>query len=392
MSFARHAAPPPGEWFNDPNGLILRGGQWHLFVQHSAAAPDFKQIGWGLLTSPDLLTWTWKGQVIEPDHLGQAYSGSIVTEGEELAAYLTRHDGSVQRQVRLASADGCCWTQSAPLGPEGRNVRDPFVFFCRTTGDWRMLVAEPCDWTGWAENPPSRLSVWRLAEGAWIYVSHIGPWMPAGIMWEVPVLVDFDERQALIMSLVDRREDRIRCSVVGWIGRFDGAVFHCEHEAGQLLDMGPDFYAAIVKTGGKGDPLLVAWASSWATARRMPWPGGVHGGPITLPRELKLDRGSTRLKQKLAVDLPPARIFSFDGTAPADITIEGDGCRLEISIDSTGVMISRSGSDLLEWHHRETVTLRDRQTITLHEDQGLIEVFIHPEGLAATVFLPGARL
>lgn len=148
MSFGRHAAPPSGEWLNDPNGLIFRDGQWRLFVQHSAEAPDYKAVGWARLSSPDLPYWTWDGPVIPPNPLGQAYSGSIVSEGEELAAYLTRHDGKLQRQVRLASGDlGPTWREGSPLGPEGRNVRDPFVFHCRATGDWRMLVAEPCDWT-----------------------------------------------------------------------------------------------------------------------------------------------------------------------------------------------------------------------------------------------------
>lgn len=391
LSFAHHAAPPAGEWINDPNGLIYRDGLWHLFVQHSAAAPGYRSIGWGLLTSPDLLSWNWQGQVIPPDALGQAYSGSIVAEGEDIAAYLTRHDGSVQRQVRLDSRDGRSWTQGLPLGPEGRNVRDPFVFFCRATRDWRMLLAEPCDWTHWAGEPPSRLGVWHRQGGRWHPVAHIGPWMPPGVMWEVPQLVDFGARQALIVSLVDRRGDEVRCSVRAWVGHFDGAVFHRDDEEGQLLDLGPDYYAAIVEAGGKADPLLVAWASSWATARKMPWPGGIHGGPITLPRRLTLSDDG-HLSQRLAVDLTPARELVFDGRTPLRLTVEGDGCRFSLSLDRTGITLARSGSELLDWHHHETIALTGPQTLAIHEDRGLIELFLEPAGLTATLFLPGARL
>ena len=54
MSFAFHAAPPPGEWCNDPNGLVYADGAWRLFVQDSATAPDFGKIGWARLSSTDL--------------------------------------------------------------------------------------------------------------------------------------------------------------------------------------------------------------------------------------------------------------------------------------------------------------------------------------------------
>jgi sucrose-6-phosphate hydrolase SacC (GH32 family) len=365
---------------------------WHLFVQHSAAAPDYKSIGWALLTSADLIRWDWAGAVIPPDDLGQAYSGSIVQEGDALAAYLTRHDGERQRQVRLESRSGCHWLQGAPLGPQGRNVRDPFVFFCRAAGEWRMLLAEPCDWADWATDPPSQLSVWRQDGAGWTHVSFIGPWMAPGIMWEVPVLVDFGERQALIVSLVDRRDDQVRCSVHGWVGRFDGSDFVRDREAGHLLDLGPDFYAAIVEAGGKLNPLLVAWASSWATARKMPWPGEIGGGPITLPRRLSLDPHNGRLLQRLAVDLAPARRASYDGKRSMKSVVDGEGCQLALTVDPAGVTLSRSGSPLLDWHQREALPLTEPQTIAVHEDAGLIEVFVEPAGLSATVFLPGARL
>jgi sucrose-6-phosphate hydrolase SacC (GH32 family) len=216
--------------------------------------------------------------------------------------------------------------------------------------------------------------------------------MAPGIMWEVPVLVDFGERQALIVSLVDRRDDQVRCSVHGWVGRFDGSDFVRDREAGHLLDLGPDFYAAIVEAGGKLNPLLVAWASSWATARKMPWPGEIGGGPITLPRRLSLDPHNGRLLQRLAVDLAPARRASYDGKTSMKSVVDGEGCQLALTVDPAGVTLSRSGSPLLDWHQREALPLTEPQTIAVHEDAGLIEVFVEPAGLSATVFLPGARL
>ena len=396
MSFARHAAPPPGDWINDPNGLIFAGGQWRLFVQHSDAAPDYKAIGWARFSSADLLHWAWDGPVIPPNDLGQAYSGSIVEEEGGLAAYLTRHDGGVQRQSRLTSCDdGLTWREGPPLGPEGRNVRDPFVFFCQATGDWRMLVAEPCDWTDWGSDPPSRLAVWRNDGRSWMFVAHIGPWMPPGVMWEVPLLIDFGETQALVLSIVDRRSGTADCAVRYWLGHFDGQSFVPDSPpGGLLLDQGPDFYAAMVGTGDAFGPILIAWASAWGTARAMPWPGGVRGGPITFPRHLRLNSQSKRLTQEPAVEIAPSFKKAWDGRKGLRIELRGDrDCTLTVKLDTTGVAVTRQGLDgLLDWNRRETLTLTGPQIIECYEDAGLIELFVRPAGLTITAFLPGAIL
>ena len=405
MSFAFHAAPPAGEWFNDPNGLVFADGAWRMFVQHSAAAPDFGAIGWGRLSSADLLRWTWEGPVIAPDPLGQAYSGSIVAEDDSLRAYLTRHDGVLKRQlqVELTSRDaGATWHQGTPLGPEGRNVRDPFVFFCAATGDWRMLVAEPCDWTRWAEEAPSMLCVWRRNGEEWRFVSRIAGWFEPGVMCEVPVLVDFGTCQALIVSTVDRRNGGAECAVRYWLGRFDGVSFDVESSAGgRLLDHGPDFYAAIVNTiparGGDrsegGERTLVAWASSWETARAMPWPGGVHGGPICLPRTVSLDAAAQRLVQQPIGGIGPCATHHWDGKTHMTVSIAGDDAAMSLTFDPRALTVRRHGLDgLLDWERRDECAFVDdsAQTIRIFADAGLIEAFIEPAGLTVTVFVPGA--
>ena len=427
MSFAFHAAPPPGEWCNDPNGLAFAHGAWRLFVQHSVAAPDFGEIGWARLSSADLLHWNWDGPVIPSDNLGQAYSGSVVAGDETLSAYLTRHDGAIQRQVSLTSEDaGASWRQGEPLGPEGRNVRDPFVFYCAATGDWRMLVAEPCDWNEWASEAPSTLGVWRLERDSWRFVARIGPWMEPGVMWEMPRLVDFGSHQALIVSTVDRRHGRAACAVRYWLGQFDGANFSVATAGdGLLLDHGPDFYAAIVDSPAPASPtsasltsvsptsasptsaspttasearMLVAWASNWDTARSMAWPGGGCGGPMTLPRLLSLDRASGRLMQRPVAGIEPAGVFSWDGQAPKVVTLVGEDAELSLAFDRRGLHVRRRGlrglGGLLDWERSAADAFADEQaqTIGIFNDAGLIEVFVAPAGLTVTAFVPGARL
>ena len=81
MTFAFHASPRPGEWMNDPNGLSFHNGRYRLWAQHSDAAPDFRQIGWGSWSSSDLLDWRWDGVAIPYNAGVSAYSGSVGSWG-----------------------------------------------------------------------------------------------------------------------------------------------------------------------------------------------------------------------------------------------------------------------------------------------------------------------
>ena len=186
MSLAFHASPPPGEWLNDPNGLVHVDGRWRLFVQHRADAPAFRATGWARLSSPDLLDWTWDGPVIAADGDDWAYSGSVMRDGAGLVATHTVHDAAngQERQVRRTSGDGgASWSAAAPLIGAARNSRDPFVF----DGGAAMLLARPCDWDD--VNTASHLAIWRCGDGGWQETGRIGPWHPPGVMWEVPVVL-----------------------------------------------------------------------------------------------------------------------------------------------------------------------------------------------------------
>ena len=398
MSFAFHAAPPPGEWINDPNGLIYTGGRYRLFAQHSAEGPDFKRIGWARWSSDDLLHWDWDGCVIAPDATGLAYSGSVTADGDALTAFLTRHAPPVQRQYRLDSGDhGGTWRQDeAALGPEGRNVRDPFVFECAASGDRRMLVAAPCDWTDWADQPPSQLEIWAERLERWERVGTIGPWSAPGVMWEVPVLLDFGEAQVLVVSTIDRRDGGAECSVRYWVGRFDGVRFATDDPVdGLRLDHGPDFYATCFNTTvgwPNHERVMLGWASSWATARTMRWPDDIHGGPISMPRIVTLANG--RLRQ---APLPSAMAnVSTRRWSPGSairLAFDGASAGMTVHIDEDGALrAERSGSKAeLSWSKKQARFLSRPTDIAVFVDSGLCELFFLAEEKAMTAYVPGAR-
>jgi beta-fructofuranosidase len=53
---ALHIRPARG-WVNDPNGVCLVDGRYHVFFQHNPHAPWHGNVHWGHVSSTDLLRW-----------------------------------------------------------------------------------------------------------------------------------------------------------------------------------------------------------------------------------------------------------------------------------------------------------------------------------------------
>jgi sucrose-6-phosphate hydrolase SacC (GH32 family) len=124
------------------------------------------------------------------------------------------------------------------LGAPSRNRRDPFLF--RAGDGWALLLAEPCDWTNWRQEPASRLRLYRSDDRKrWREAGVIGPWREPGIIWEVPILARIDGHDVLFVSEVDRRTDRGECSVRAWLGTLGEEGFVLARgfpKAGQRID------------------------------------------------------------------------------------------------------------------------------------------------------------
>ena len=407
---AFHAHPPPGHWINDPNGLVYRDGAFHLFAQHRVDAPDFRATGWARFTSPDLLHWCFDGPVIPPDGSEWAYSGSVFGGGR-LEALHTAHADRIERQVRRISIDGgLSW--SAPeelttLGAPARNRRDPFIF---AEGDgWGLLLAEPCDWTDWASAPPSRLRRYRSADRLrWEEVGTIGPWRPAGIMWEVPVLFRAGALDVLIVSEVDRREGRADCSVRAWIGTLSVDTFTPADPVGQRVDLGPDFYA-LMTSSAEGWPLAqtaaVAWLSNWNSARTIGWPG-FAGGPISLPRVLSVEERDRRLTvtnrpHPAVVErfVRPVQVMPDAGMLR--LTVAGDRLvlrfaagpnALAVAVDWNAGRLRAERSGVAPWQTEHEFVPSHARELLVFRDDTLVELFVPGEGLALSAIVPGEGL
>ena len=386
-----HAAPPAGHWINDPNGLAFAAGRYRLFVQHRADAPDFVVTGWGRFSSDDLLRWEWDGEVLAAGDDGFAYSGSIIAGNVgadvSLEAWHTRHRPTAtprERQFVVHSHDGGLnWSApDGPHGPAGRNARDPFVF--DHEGARHMLLARPCDWSD--SNGRSRVELAsQRANGDWSSGIDLGLDIPPGLLCEVPSLLRIAGQWALLASFVDRSAGGAVSWTGYWLGTFDGKGFLPDQPAPTRLDLGPDFYAGIANldAGWPGEKMLIGWASSWATARKLAVSGGGSGGPISMPRHFAVN-GSVLNLSPISTAMPHAQRLSWSNSATLKIT--SDEAVLVVELGQGQLRAKRTGSAEWDWAcaHRDA---RIAGELLLFHDAGLIELFIN--GIAMTVMLPG---
>ncbi|OAH10184.1 glycoside hydrolase family 32 protein [Streptomyces jeddahensis] len=351
---ALHLRPPTG-WVNDPNGLVLHDGKYHVFFQYNPHSARHADMHWGHFASPDLLHWELLPIALAPTEGGEdaegVWSGNAVSrDGTLTAFYSAKRPGRWYQPIASAtSTDGVHFTKHEGLlipepAPGLRMFRDPYVWRDQSDGRWRMLVGAALeDGRGaavhYASAGPDDLTDWTY-QG--VFFAHAPAPLPGGANteegWECAQYAPFGGgRGAVLVSAWDP-ETGAQCTAA-WPGREtpDGGF---TSDTPQRLDHGPDFYAPALLPVPDGRLLMWAWI--WE-ARDEPYVGAPGewtdqagwAGMLSLPRELTLGDDGT-LRQRPARELDKLRTgdrcLHAHGQGPAGLGTVSPAADLEVRL------------------------------------------------------------
>ena len=293
-----HFTPLYG-WMNDPNGMVYKDGEYHLYFQYNPYGSKWGNMHWGHAVSKDLVHWEHLDPAIARDPVGHIFSGSSVIDKKNTAGFgknaiiaiytnnSVNHD-EVQC-IAYSNDNGRTFTKyegNPVLTPfDGlKDFRDPKVFWYEKGKCWYMIVS--------ADKETRFYKSKNLKK--WDYVSAFGKGLgQQPCQYECPdffqLPVNGDKKK---MKWVMTMNINPGCWFGGsateyFVGDFDGKKFTCP-DANEVkwLDWGKDHYATVTFSNTGDRVLGITWMSNWQYANLTPFKQ--NRGANGLPRELKL--------------------------------------------------------------------------------------------------------
>ena len=293
-----HFTPLYG-WMNDPNGMVYKDGEYHLYFQYNPYGSKWGNMHWGHAVSKDLVHWEHLDPAIARDPVGHIFSGSSVVDKKNTAGFgkdaiiaiytnnSVNHD-EVQC-IAYSNDNGRTFTKyegNPVLTPfDGlKDFRDPKVFWYEKGKCWYMIVS--------ADKETRFYKSKNLKK--WTYVSAFGKGLgQQPCQYECPdffqLPVNGDKKK---MKWVMTMNINPGCWFGGsateyFVGDFDGKTFTCP-DANEVkwLDWGKDHYATVTFSNTGDRVLGITWMSNWQYANLTPFKQ--NRGANGLPRELKL--------------------------------------------------------------------------------------------------------
>jgi levanase/fructan beta-fructosidase len=266
-----HHTPVYG-WMNDPNGMFYKDGVWHLYYQWNPYGSMWENMTWGHSTSKDLIHWEAQPTAIEPDALGDIFSGSCVVDkkNNRVVAFYTSAGGS-QVQSMAVSKDGGLTFQKYAGNPvlvsTEEDFRDPKCFWNPEIQKWNLILAVGQEMRIYTST--------NLTD--WNYESSFGSALGChdGV-WECPDLIKLqvrgtDKQKWMLICNINPGGPYGGSATQYFIGDFDGRHFNCEHKDTRWMDYGKDHYATVTfDNAPDGRKIALAWMSNWQYANQVP--------------------------------------------------------------------------------------------------------------------------
>ena len=293
-----HFTPLYG-WMNDPNGMVYKDGEYHLYFQYNPYGSKWGNMHWGHAVSKDLVHWEHLDPAIARDPVGHIFSGSSVIDKKNTAGFGKDAIIAIYTNNSVNHDEVQCIAYSNDNGRtftkyEGNPVltsfdglkdfRDPKVFWYEKGKCWYMIVS--------ADKEMRLYKSKNLKK--WNYVSAFGKGIgQQPCQYECPdffqLPVNGDKKK---MKWVMTMNINPGCWFGGsateyFVGDFDGKKFTCP-DANEVkwLDWGKDHYATVTFSNTGDRVLGITWMSNWQYANLTPFKQ--NRGANGLPRELKL--------------------------------------------------------------------------------------------------------
>ena len=341
-----HFSPLYG-WMNDPNGMVYKDGEYHLFYQYNPYGSKWGNMSWGHAISQDLVNWKHLPVAIAPDALGTIFSGSAVVDfdntagfgaGAIIAIYTQNSDRQVQ-SIAYSTDNGRTFTKyenNPVLTSEARDFRDPKVFWYESTKRWIMVLAVGQEMQIFSS---PNLKDWtfesRFGEGQG---AHGGVW-ECPDLFELPVEGTNDKKWVLLCNL-NPGGPFGGSATQYFVGSFNGKEFVNESPSKtKWMDWGKDHYATVTWSDAPDNRrIAIAWMSNWQYANDVPT--SQYRSPNSVPRDLSLFTvdGETYLQsapspELLALrDASKKRSFKVNGTRTIKEMIPGNDGAYEIEL------------------------------------------------------------
>ena len=270
-----HHTPVYG-WMNDPNGMFYKDGVWHLYYQWNPYGSQWENMTWGHSTSRDLIHWEAQPTAIEADWLGSIFSGSCVTNGDEVVAMYTSAGHHQTQSIAVSKDGGRTFTKYAgnPVltTSDVADFRDPRPFWNEDIKAWNLILAAGQEMRIYSSKD---LKDWK-------YESSFGKeYGNHGGVWECPDLFPITyhptpnttETKWVLICNINPGGPFGGSATQYFVGQFDGHKFTCESkpEITKWLDYGKDHYATVSFYNAPDNRRTVlAWMSNWQYANQVP--------------------------------------------------------------------------------------------------------------------------
>jgi levanase/fructan beta-fructosidase len=217
----------------------------------------WENMTWGHSTSKDLIHWEAQPTAIEPDALGDIFSGSCVVDkkNDRVVAFYTSAGERAQIQSMAISTDNGQTFKKYKGNPvlvsKEPDFRDPKCFWNPEIQKWNMILAvgqemriySSKDLTDWTYESSFGISADKVTGDVTELGCHDG-------VWECPDLMKLqvrgtDKQKWMLICNINPGGPFGGSATQYFIGDFDGHKFTCDHKDTRWMDYGKDHYATV---------------------------------------------------------------------------------------------------------------------------------------------------